>query len=597
MTRTKNIISICWILLLCFSANAQIYTDYIGAGNSDGIIVTSSSSYEQAQAINSLNGEGMDAKAMEASRFLGQAVLGHNMQMIDELKEDLNFEAWIDNQMNIPASNLLNQLEETWDNVLQLHIAAGEDPDDVFGPYFLHFNYAWWHMNMTNSDLLRQRVAFALSEIFVISMNSDLRDMVGAVASYYDILSRNAFGNYEDLMMEVTLHPAMGYYLSHLNNPKEDLANNIHPDENYAREIMQLFSIGLYELNPDGSRKKDGNGNDIATYDNDDIKEFAQVFTGLGPGDINDNVTWTDEPYFGLSIYGADLTVPMKMYEDFHEKDEKVLLNGFTIGANNPGMNDVEMAVNHLANHSNVGPFLALRLIQRLVKSNPSPAYISRIAEVFDNNGNGQRGDLGAVIKAILLDEEARNCEAQNYYESGKLREPVIKHIQIAKSMPLDNPDGVFWNNGYSLLMEEKQSPMFAPTVFNFFNYDHAPVGELSNAALYAPEFKIHDTTTSMRKINRIYAWHIWETPIWYSWHGDLGNQHPYLVRDQLLDIAYDPELLLNHFDIIYTHGQLSDRTRKFIREAVTPIDWDDNERLGSALYLMMISPDFSIVK
>jgi len=584
------------MLVLFFSVNGQIYLDYIGAGHSDGITITSSAFEEGGEPSNVINGSGMDARAMEASRFLAQTTLGYDLNMVNALKEELDFEAWLDNQIQISPSNMLEKANTIWDEVLALHVAAGEDPDEVFGPNQLHFNYAWWELNMTNEDLLRQRIAFALSQIFVISMNSDLSEHIDGVADFYDILINNSFGNFEDMLMQVSLHPAMGYYLSHLNNPREDTANNIHPDENYAREIMQLFSIGLYELNQDGTRKKDQDGNDIPTYDNSHIKKFAQVFTGLGPGDINDMVDWTDEPYFGLSIYGADMTSPMKMYEPFHEKDEKELLNGFVLPANNPGMLDVEQTVNHLFNHENVGPFLALRLIQRLVKSNPSPDYISRVAGVFNDNGQGTRGDMAAVVKAIFLDSEARDCTPQSDDKHGRLREPIVRLLQYSKSLTLDSPSGRYWHNGYEAVERFKQFPLNSPTVFNFYNYDHAPVGDLSTAGLFAPEFKIHDTGTSINYINKSYQWNYWDA-LWWSWHNDYGIENVAIVTDDLEAMAENPETILNHLDIMYTHGQLTDRTRQYIREGVNLDVWDEWGVTRTLLYLLQISPDYNIVK
>ena len=193
----------------------------------------------------------------------------------------------------------------------------------------------------------------------------------------------------------------------------------------------------MYELNQDGSRKLDSDGNIIPTYDNDDIKELAQVFTGLGPGDINMYVDWTDQPYFGLGIWGADRGVPMIMYDDYHDNSPKELIGGVTLPAGQDGMTDIEQAVNHLFNHPNVGPFVCKQLIQRLIKSNPTPQYVERVANVFNDNGSGVRGDMLAVTKAILLDPEARSCGAISSDASSRLKEPVIKYTQMARGLEL----------------------------------------------------------------------------------------------------------------------------------------------------------------
>ncbi len=590
-------ITFLFCLLLSNFLLGQVYTDYLGAGHDNGINVTSSDNYFRASADQTINGSGLDSRKMNASRFLSQATLGYDMSMIEAL-ENLEFENWIDNQFSIMPSSLTSSLENVWQEVLNLHIANGENEDDVFGPAQIHFNYAWWTLNMTKSDLLRQRIAYSLSQIFVVSNNSDLGGRAEAVSSYYDVLINNCFGNFKDLLSEITLHPSMGFYLSHLNNPKADPANNVHPDENYAREIMQLFSIGLYELNIDGSYVLDSDGDPIPTYDNDDIKEFAKVFTGLGPGDINDNVTWTNAPYFGLGIWGTDMTVPMVMYEDFHENSSKSLLNGFIIPANQAGMTDIDQTIDHIFNHPNVGPFLALRLIQRLVTSNPSPQYVSRVAESFNDNGNGVRGDMKAVIKSILLDMEARGANAMQANHQGRLKEPFVRTIQIAKSVPHDSPLGRYWNNGYDISDRLKQFPMDAPSVFNFYNFDHSPNGPISDQNLVAPEFKIHNTSSSIQYLNLVHRWTVNET-LWWSWHGNYGDPNVDINTTSIQAMAENPEVLLNYFDILYCNGQLTDETRKLIRDKsiqLTNGNYNHN-RTRLIMYLLLLSPDYTITK
>ena len=593
----KNFLTIVFCLAYSFGY-AQIYDDYIGAGHSDGITVTSSNSSGDAEDINTINGAGMDARLFEASRFLAQTTFGSTKAEIEDLAVDLDFEAWIDNQIALPTTQYLPEMEIIWDEIYQLKIANGEAPEDIFGPYALHWNYTWWQNVMTKDDQLRMRVADALSQILVISNNSDIRDFAESSASYHDVLMEHAFGNYEDLLLAVTLHPSMGYYLSHFDNPKEVPEENIHPDQNYAREIMQLFSIGLYELNIDGTRKQDANGNDIPTYDQDDIVELADVFTGLGASGIEDYVDWTTEPYFGLGFWGADKVTPMAMYEEFHEPSEKIILKTNTIPAGQPGMTDVEQAVNILFNHDNVAPFVALRLIQRLIKSNPTPGYITRIANVFNNNGSGLRGDLQAVIKAIYLDEEARECAPMQDDFSPRLREPIQKYTHISKSIETDSPLGRYWNNGYNYLESTKQHPLWAPTVFNFYLPDHFPVGVLSGNGYYSPEFKLHNTQTATSYINEVNAWTVWDN-LMYSWEGSYGDVSISLITTELEALADDPEKLIHELDILFTHGQLTDETREIIRNAITPLEWGDYtyDRARMALYLLFISPDYNIMK
>lgn len=582
--------------------SAQIYSDYIGGGNSEGITITTSDALQEdgweeiASGKNTLNGAGLEGKLIDASRFLSQATFGASQQLIEEVAA-MDFEDWIDQQAEINPTYLLPVMIDVYNLGKQIYVDnGGFEVNYTDSPEWEHFDYAWWQLNMTNEDLLRQRVAFALSEVFVISIHSDLLNRGEAVADYYDVLIDNALGNYKDLLLDVTLHPSMGVYLSHLNNPRAIPEQNIHPDENYAREVMQLFSIGLFELNQNGSRKTDAQGNFIPTYDNNDISEFAKVFTGLGAGGVisqEDNFP----PQFFLSQGNIDFTVPMAMYENWHEPGEKQLLNGFVIPDGQTGMQDVEMAVEHLFNHPNVGPFIGRQLIQRLIKSNPSPEYISRVAEVFNNNGQGVRGDMKAVIKAILLDEEARTCEWLNDPVHGRLREPINRYTQFARVVGADNPLGIFWNNGSAFELLTGQHPLHSPSVFNFFLPDFQPNGPISELDLVGPEFQIHNTRTSIGYLNYVNEWTVEE---------NLFNTYEDSVTDTdtdfswLLYYAKDSEVLINKLDVLLTNGQLSDDTRAIIKTAIEPFNDNtagDFSRLKMALYLFMISPDYNVMR
>ena len=599
---------------------AQDYTDYIGAGHSEGIIVISSSEEVGSEAFKTIDGAGMNSRLFETGRFLSQATMGADLDLINIVK-NMDFGVWIDQQITEPVTYLQSEVEDIWEEYLDTLESRGyEDPQDAFGPAMPELTSAWWHNNMVASDLIRQKVAFALSEMFVISSNSDLGGEAIAMAHYYDKLLDGAFGNYKDILSEVSLHAAMGYYLSHFNNPKAVPEENLHPDENYAREIMQLFSIGLYELNNDGTHQLDNDGNSIPTYDNADIKEMAKIFTGLGPGGINENVWWTDEPYFGLGIFGIDWTVPMAMYEDFHEPGIKVILKNDTIPANQLGLDDIDEAINVLFNHQNVPPFVSYRLIQRLVKSNPTPNYVERIANVFIDNGNGVRGDMAAIIKSILLDEEARNGEYMFEQHSSRLREPLVRHMQITKGLEIvEEPGGRYWHN-FDYDNSLKQQILFAPTVFNFFLPNHQPVGDIANSGMVSPEFKIHDTSSSINYFNAAYRW----TRDWgelinsgrYFYNSDLVNDdgsiggwdmygfgETYIDYEAYTDLADTPELLINELDKVLTHGQLSDEVRQSLRDNLPNISWDgyeygwERERVRTAIYLITVSPDFAVIR
>lgn len=597
---TKSSLGVLLIVILTplhFDLAGQAYTDHIGAGNALNINVTTSSSVNRSIGKRTISGEGMDAKRMEASRFLAQSTIGFGMNAIDGLVNnfDNDFEGWIDKQFQ-QAPTLVEPLVYSITNEIKgLWQANGKSLDDFFGPWALHFNYAFWQANMTNSDLLRHRIALAMSEILVISINSNLTDHGEGLGNYYDMLLKNSFGNYRDLLKEVSIHPAMGHYLSHYNNQKTNEAANIHPDENYAREIMQLFSIGLYELNLNGTQKQQNN-QPIPTYTNDDITQLAKVFTGLSASGLGEEA-YVDDIFFGIDFYQIDKTKPMKMYEEFHEQGSKTFL-GKTVPNGQSGMKDIDSAIDIIFNHPNVGPFLATRLIQRLVKSNPSNSYVQRVASAFNSNENGVRGDMRSVIKAILLDEEARTCSNINSSAAGKLREPILRLGHVAKSLPLDSPQERYWNSGFEQLNTMKQHPLGAPSVFNFYTPDHAPIGDISDNDMVAPEFKILDSSSSINYINKVNQWFVWES-LWWTWEGDYGVENPSLITTELLELADEPEALINRMDIMYTHGQLTENTKAIIKEAISGLKWENvnQDRVRLGLYLLLISPDYAILK
>jgi uncharacterized protein (DUF1800 family) len=382
-----------------------------------------------AAGVTILDESGPSAK--EAARFLIQASFGPDQDAADDadqIPENVEevmatgIEAWIDDQLTRPVGRLLPMVQ--W---------QGEQPSSAEIGNDRKMN-AWWGRAMglpklrpdaTEEQLpdpLRQRVAFALSQIFVISDRmARLANEQAAMAHYHDMLLEHSFGNFGELLKDVALHPCMGQYLSHLANRKSNPVAKTFPDESFAREIMQLFSIGLWMLNPDGSRTLDGQGRPIPTYDNDDVTEFARVFTGLSYGQLANGSPAT----FGA--YDGDFTVPMKGWDSEHDLLPKTLLLGATTpereaSAGNTGtatMADVDAAVSNLFHHPNVGPFIGRLLIQRLVTSNPSPAYVGRVSAAFDA---APRGDLARTVKAILMDPEARDPAKMSDPAFGKLR-------------------------------------------------------------------------------------------------------------------------------------------------------------------------------
>jgi uncharacterized protein (DUF1800 family) len=413
-----------------------------------------------------------------------------------------------------------------------------------------------------------------LTQLFVVSDNVDqiFINPLG-LANYYDTLLANAFGNYRDLLRAVTLHPVMGIYLSHVNNAKTNPVTNTFPDENYAREVMQLFSIGLFELNADGSRKLNGSGNPIPTYDNDDIQEFAKIFTGL---------SYAAPPSGGASYFGNTnpvLQVPMVMFEPYHEPGPKRLLNGVVVPAGNTGMQDIDAAVDNLFNHPNVGPFVGKLLIQRLVTSNPSPAYVARVTAAFNGDVTHPRGDMTRLLRAVLLDPEAGN--------GIHLREPFLRYVALNRILHANSADGTFPGLSYVAQFLAQQHVLSAPSVFNFYSPGYSPAGELGNAGLAAPEFQI-TTDSSIVGVSNLMAYAIYgdqpiETPAGFTpIHLDLSEYEA---------LAGNPDALIDRLNLLFMHGAMDAATRTAIHDAITPVVNDPDARTRLALYLTLISP------
>ncbi len=552
-----------------------------------------------------------------AARFLLQAAFGPDQALPgQEIPQNLQpvtslgFSGWIDDQFTRPVTTLQPWTE--WEvangNALQIYGNAKE--------------HAWWARAMgapklypdatttVLPDPLRQRVAFALSEILVVSDRPEqLATEQAGMANYYDLFEQHAFGNYRDLLQAVARHPAMGIYLSHLGNQKANPALHIYPDENFAREIMQLFTIGLWQLNPDGTRQLDGLGQPVPTYNNGDITELARVFTGLSFGN---NAAFTNYP--------RDFTQPMKGFDDYHDLAAKTLLGGLQLpaGTASPGstgtatMTDVTAAVNNLFNHQNVGPFIALRLIQRLVTSNPSPAYVGRVAAAFANNGSGVRGDMRAVIKAILLDTEARDPAMMSLPTWGKLREPFLRCVNFARAFNASSVSGYWPLDQFSLA--HLQDPMNSPSVFNFFLPTHSPSGPLAQQGLAAPEFQIINAASAVSGANYFWQHTLTDLHYWGTANPDYGvrlNLNPELafivplanVNDDVPpgNLALDPDPLLRRLDLTLTGGTLSPKQFQIIREAMLRIStssWQwHRERLRLAIYLITTSADFNVLR
>jgi uncharacterized protein (DUF1800 family) len=361
--------------------------------------------------------------------------------------------------------------------------------------------YAVWNQLFTAPDVMRKRVALALSEFFVVSFQSMEIDWRGySIVAFWDLLNKNAFGNFRNLLEDVSLSTAMGYFLNTKGNQKEDPAKGRLPDENYAREIMQLFTIGLYELNLDGTEKIGADGRKIETYDSDDVSQLARVFTGYDFDKSYDNFTGV----FTYPIYRREYVRQRMSFDATKHSEKAVNFLNVSIPANTPGPQAMKMALDGLFNHPNVGPFFARQMIQRLVTSNPSPQYVARVAAAFNNNGAGVRGDLKAVWTALLLDDEARGAGNLTSNTFGKVREPIVRFLQWGRSFGVTSKAGSWKiDNLTDTTFGIGQSPFNSPSVFNFFRPGYVPPGTvLADTKATAPEFQIVNETTVGAYIN-----------------------------------------------------------------------------------------------
>ena len=513
-------------------------------------------------------------------------------------------EAWFKEQFRLPATLTTPELLTHGPLYGDLEEFEGNGFYDV-----ANWNSAWSTNNLTAPDVLRQRIGFALSQLMVINNRTDFFNDVGVASSnYYDLLLNNAFGNYEKLLMDVTRSTSMGVFLSHLNNPKADPVNNIHPDENYAREIMQLFSIGLWELNPDGTRTYDSRGQFIPTYTNADIKEFAQIFTGLSDG--------SDDGVFGdleADHKRSMVMLPMKMYDAYHDKSEKHLLNGVVLPAGQSGDEDLAQTIHHLSTHPNTAPFISKSLIKMLTTSNPSPGYVQRVASVFNPT---IPNNMQAVITAILLDPEARSCGPSTNGRYGKLREPMVRYLNYARAFPMTaNPNGDYLYYFECLKANTGQAPLQSPSVFNFFLPDYSPQGPINQNYMVAPEFQILNATNAVGLLNeankvtvnqQYLDEYCLETPeeeeeIVITPTEEFAESFEMYSTYQMdysevLALANDTDALINYLDILLANGLLTEPTKAIINNSIGQLS-DPMDKLRMASYLILISPDYAILK
>jgi uncharacterized protein (DUF1800 family) len=548
--------------------------------------VTGSVAGDYAAFVNQLRGTGSVTRA-QAARLLQQATFGPTLRELDHVQQ-FGIAAWIDDQITNPPATLhrpyIEQIYADFNGPrTDLTYLYSEMDEFIFGN---NCTTPFARAALSGSDQLRQRVAFALSQICVISRRDpNLENKPLAVADYYDIFVQNAFGNYSDVLREVTLHPVMGRYLSHIGNQKARPEINQYPDENYAREVMQLFAIGLWELNPDGTRQLDAFGQPIPTYGNAQITEFARVFTGLWFG---------GQPWGQNGWNDEDSSVPMQMWAEKHDFGTKTLLDGVTIPARaatvENGMRDIDDALRNLFEHPNTGPFIGRQLIQFLVTSNPSSNYVARVAAKFANDGNGKRGNLAAVVRAILLDEEARDPQwFLGAPEFGRLKEPVHRAMAIARAGNVGRYTNLLWWTWGDFNAAAFQEPTYSPSVFNFFRPGYQPPGLLTQMGLVGPAFQITDSYSSISFPNKL--WEITEEGLAY--YGSYSFPPDYA---DLLPVSGDAGLLVDQVNLLFCGGSMSAATRDNLVNAVNQVASADRLlRIRLAIYLAATCPEGAV--
>ena len=538
----------------------------------------------------------------DATRFLTQATFGPTDAGIGAVIAS-GYDGWITAQENTAAAGN----HHAYIDLRTQQIVAANPKATVQQAQFFE---TWWREAVTGPDELRERIAFALSQIFVISMqDATVGKDIRGVADYYDMLTANAFGNYRALLESVTLHPQMGIYLTSLANQKENAATGLLPDENYAREVMQLFSIGLYQLNPDGTVIKDATGNPVPTYSHDDIAGLAKVFTGMSWYSPSPSTT----TFFGGAADPNRDWKPMSFYPSFHSISAKSFLGTTIPAVAVPDVaGDLKIALDTIFNHPNVGPFIATRLIQQLVTSNPSPAYVGRVAAAFNNNGSGVRGDLGATVRAVLLDTEARDPAALSSATFGKLREPVVRLANWMRAFGATSQsqaDPTQGGAGFLMINLDDpgtrlgQTPMRAPTVFNFWAPGYVPPEtQIAAHGLVAPEFQIVDEVQVAGYINfmqGVIARGVGSTPP----NGTTPDIQPAYTQETAL--APTADQLVARMNNLLMYGQMSSALRQTITSAVSSvaipsgtatqaqIDAAIANRVHLAVLLTMASPEY----
>jgi len=539
-----------------------------------------------------------------AARFLQHAQFSSSEAEIASVKS-MGASAWLDAQMNLPSST------GGWDWLTARGYSAVDS--NKFYEMDYHANYMAWYQILASPDGVRRRMALALSEFFVVGISgvSTVSWPQFAMAHYWDILCNNAFGNYRQLLEEVTLSIAMGEFLNTLGNQKEDPATGRLPDENYSREVMQLFTIGLQQLNTDGTVVK-VNGAPVDSFTQSDVSNLARVFTGYQADDSEGFFDSVVPPIYRVRKVGYTRR-PMKLNANRHSMLEARFL-GAVVPAGTEGSAALKMALDTLFQHPNVGPFFGRQMIQRLVCSNPSPAYVGRVAAVFNNNGKGVRGDLAAVFKAILTDAEATQDAGLSSVTFGKLREPMVRIAQWGRTFKVKSLQGTWkiGNPNYSAVNALGQSPLQAPSVFNFFRPGYVPPNTaLAGMQYTAPEFQLVNESTTASYINYLEdnlmngMW-VRAPELITSPENQTATDGPDIVPDYSAEMALagNAKALFARLNMLLCAGQLSDATLNdmvmaFASEPTTAASADNAKRayVAKAIMFVMCCAEYLVQK
>ena len=538
----------------------------------------------------------------DASRFLLQAQFSASDADIASVRSK-GYAVYLAEQMRAPAG----QTGLDW---LDTRGYAVVDNGTRYYDNTYPGDYMIWNQLMTTSDAVRKRLALALSEFFVVSLSGlDFAWRSHGIAAWWDLLASNATGNYRTLLERVTLNAAMGYYLNTKGNLKENAATGRVPDENYGREVMQLFTIGLNQLNLDGTEKRDASGNKLESYTQSDVTNIARLFTGWD-FDQTQNVN-TLEPIQNRTVPNTAFTrLPMRLTAANHSTLASNFL-GTSVAAGTDGVAALKAALDTLFNHPNVGPFFGKQMIQRLVTSNPSPAYVARVAGVFNNNGAGVRGDLAAMFSAVLLDDEARGPAGLAQSGFGKLREPMVRLVQWGRTFGISSARGS-WKVGdlSNPATQLGQTPLRSPSVFNFFRPGYVPPSTaLSASQTPAPEFQLVNESSVGGYLN--YLQGVARSGIFVN-APDVPNNTSNASNGFDITAAYSAELalvldaaaLVKRLNLLLCAGQLSAANQALIVNALnataltaTSTDSVRRDRIAAAVLLVMASADYLIQK